>query len=306
MKFLYFIQIIHLTDAISTRNPRKDSDPTPVVQMHGMGDFANDPFGMVPLAEAISDYLGGAYVLNVQIGDTNLEDIMNGFIMNLDDQVDYFANVIRNDTHLTNGFNAIGYSQGNLIIRGYIERYNNPPIMNFISMHGPLAGVGGFPGCSIDTLLCRVFAELLGKFAYLQFIQEHLTQSNYYRDPLKIPDYLNGNHYLVDINNENSTQENIQYNENYKLNWCTLNSICLVKALKDTIVIPNESEWFGYFNDGNFNEILKFNETSWYINDLYGLYTLNTMGDVYFNVTNENHLDFSTDYLLDLVGIYFT
>ena len=58
-----------------------------MVQMHGMGDFANDPFGMVPLAEAISDYLGGAYVLNVQIGDTNLECIMNGFIMNLDDQV---------------------------------------------------------------------------------------------------------------------------------------------------------------------------------------------------------------------------
>ena len=59
----------------------KTSDATPVVQMHGMGDFANDPAGMVPLADAISEYLGGAYVLNVQIGDTNLEDIMNGFLM---------------------------------------------------------------------------------------------------------------------------------------------------------------------------------------------------------------------------------
>ena len=140
--------------------------------MHGMGDFANDPAGMVPLADAISEYLGGAYVLNVQIGDTNLEDIMNGFLMNLDDQVDYFANVVQNDVHLTKGFNAVGYSQGNLVIRGYIERYNNPPVLNFISMHGPLAGVGSFPGCPVDKAFCRAFAELLGALAYKPFLSE--------------------------------------------------------------------------------------------------------------------------------------
>ena len=46
------------------------SNNLPVVQMHGMGDFADDPFGMVPLANAISEYLGGVYVLNVQIGNS--------------------------------------------------------------------------------------------------------------------------------------------------------------------------------------------------------------------------------------------
>ena len=92
------------------------------------------------MALAISTYLGGAYVLNVQIGNSSIADILNGFIMNLDDQVDYFANVVQQDAHLSNGFNAVGYSQGNLVIRGYVERYNSPPVLNFISMHGPLAG----------------------------------------------------------------------------------------------------------------------------------------------------------------------
>jgi hypothetical protein len=47
------------------------------------------------------------------------------------------------DANLKNGFNAVGYSQGNLVIRGYVERYNDPPVHNFISMHGILFGVSG-------------------------------------------------------------------------------------------------------------------------------------------------------------------
>lgn len=274
-------------------------DPTPVIQMHGMGDFANDPFGMVPLAEAISDYLGGVYVLNVQIGDNSLEDILNGFLMNLDDQVDYFAKVVKDDPNLVKGFNAIGYSQGNLVVRGYIERYNNPPVFNFISMHGPLAGVGSFPGCSVDKNFCRLFSEFLGALAYYPGVQNHLAQANYFRDPMKIDQYLEGGIFLNDINNE------VSPNPSYNENWASLNSVCLIKALGDTVVIPNESEWYGYFQDGSFDEVLGFNETSWYNKDLFGLKTLDQNGKVFFNTTTGDHLDFETDYLLDLVGIYF-
>jgi palmitoyl-protein thioesterase len=297
------VQIV-FKPALATRPRSKNTDATPVVQMHGMGDFANDPFGMVPLAEAISDYLGGAYVLNVQIGDNNIEDILNGFIMNLDDQVDYFANVVRNDGNLTQGFNAIGYSQGNLVVRGYIERYNDPPVFNFISMHGPLSGVGSFPGCPIDRELCRAVAELLGTLAYYPSVQEHLAQANYFRDPLKIPDYLNGDRFLADINNEDSTVEP-GVNATYNSNWASLQSVCLVKALGDTVVIPNDSEWFGFFEDGTFDAVWGFNDSPWYQQDLFGLRTLDIAGRVFFNTTDGNHLEFTTDYLLELVGIYF-
>jgi palmitoyl-protein thioesterase len=276
-------------------------DVLPVVQMHGMGDFAKDPFGMVPLANAISDYLGGVYVLNVQIGNSSIADILNGFLMNLDDQVDYFASVVQNDNHLIQGFNAIGYSQGNLVIRGYIERYNNPPVKNFISMHGPLAGVGSFPNCPIEKPFCRLFAEILGLLAYHPKVQDHLAQANYYRDPYRTEEFLSIARFLPDINNEDDSK-----NSSYSSQWSSLESVCLVKALSDTVVIPKDSEWFGFFQENSFKDIWDFSETPWYLNDLFGLQTLNKAGKVYFNTTDDNHLEFETDYLLELVGLYFT
>jgi palmitoyl-protein thioesterase len=267
--------------------------------MHGMGDYANDPRGMVPLQEAISEYLDGAYVLNVQIGDTSIEDIMNGFFMNLDDQVDYFADVVKSDPNLVNGFNAVGYSQGNLVIRGYIEKYNDPPLYNFISVHGPMAGVGSFPGCAISHDVCKLFSQILGSLAYHPKVQEHQTQSNYFRNPMMIDKYLAGNTFLVEMNNEKSI------NADFASNWESLESVCLVKALADTVVIPNDSEWFGFFQDGTFEIVWVYNEAPWYSNDLFGLKSLDSSGRVFFNTTDGNHLDFETDYLLTLVGLYF-
>lgn len=269
--------------------------------MHGMGDWAKDPFGMVPLAKSISEYLGGVYVLNVQIGESSIADILNGFIMNLDDQVDYFANVVKNDPNLVNGFNAVGYSQGNLLIRGYIERYNNPPVKNFISMHGPLAGVGAFPGCTLDHNFCRAFSEVLGALAYHPTVQDHLAQANYFRDPFRSDDFKSGAIFLPDINNEDTS-----FNQAYNTNWLSLESICLVKATGDTVVIPNDSEWFGFFQENSFDDIWSFKETPWYQGDLFGLQSLDKAGKVFFDTTSENHLDFDTDYLLNLVGTYFT
>eukprot|EP01038_Epipyxis_sp_PR26KG_P006858 gene6858-9392_t len=293
-------KIIKVKD-VNTKVNVKATNALPVVQMHGMGDFAKDPFGMVPLARSISAYLGGAYVLNVQIGVNSIADILNGFIMNLDDQVDYFAKVVQSDSQLSNGFNAVGYSQGNLVIRGYIEKYNNPPVFNFISMHGPLAGVGGFPGCAIDKLACKALTEVLGALAYFPVVQQHLAQANYFRDPFKIDKYLDGDKFLVDINNEKSSSINTAYSSN----WQSLKSLCLVKANGDTVVIPNDSEWFGSFVDGTFDEVWNFSSTPWYKNDYFGLKTLDSKGKVFFNTTEGDHLDFSTDFLLDLVGIYF-
>ena len=282
-------------------NSRIGSAYLPVVQMHGMGDFAKDPKGMVPLKKAISEYLNGTYVTNIQIGANPIADIFNGFIMNLDDQVDYFASVVQSDVHLKLGFNAVGYSQGNLVVRGYIERYNNPPVKNFISMHGPLAGVASFPGCSLDSNLCRAFADILGTLAYHPTIQAHLAQANYFRDPFLIPEFEAGAIFLPDINNEDGT-----VNATLTKNFESLQSICLVKALNDTVVIPNDSEWFGYFQNNSYDLKWGTTDAPWYIDNWFGLKTLDLKKTLFFNTTDGDHLQFSTDYLLDLVGIYFT
>merc|ERR1719335_379407 len=133
--------------------------------MHGMGDFAQNPMGMIPLRKLVAQK-ANAYVHSVEIcnSPTQLsgcasQDQENGFFMTMDDQVDQFARVVRSDANLAKGFNAVGFSQGNTLIRGYIHKYNQPPVKTFISMHGVMMGVAGLPQCPMNVtglgLICR-------------------------------------------------------------------------------------------------------------------------------------------------------
>lgn len=72
------------------------------------------------------------------------------------------------------------------------------------------------------------------------------------------------------------------------------------------MVFPNDSEWFGFYKDGSEKEILQMNETSWYINDTFGLKTLDQAGKIDFYTTPGNHLDFTDDFILGLADKYFT
>merc|ERR1711959_616415 len=123
-------------------------------------------------------------------GGNIISDTINGYLMAMDKSVDVFAEKIRADPQLKGGFNAIGFSQGNSLIRGYIQKYNDPPVNTFISVHGTVMGVQAFPGCFSQGkplgLLCKTFAEVLGDLAYNPLVQNVLYQANYYRDAKKV------------------------------------------------------------------------------------------------------------------------
>jgi palmitoyl-protein thioesterase len=58
--------------------------------------------------------------------------------------------------------------QGNSLCRGYIQKYNDPPVANFLSVHGTVSGVAGFPNCDPQGLLgpvCKQLADLCGDLA---------------------------------------------------------------------------------------------------------------------------------------------
>eukprot|EP00755_Sulcionema_specki_P004822 Sspe_Gene.31098::Locus_15353_Transcript_1_1_Confidence_1.000_Length_962::g.31098::m.31098/K01074/PPT; palmitoyl-protein thioesterase len=142
---------------VGAQERRGASGRLPTVLMHGMGDSCFNA-GMKSITKAVGDNLG-SYSVCIPTGATREKDTMNGFFMTMNENVEVFAAKVRADPELAQGFNAIGFSQGNSVIRGYIQKYNNPPVSTFLSVHGTVMGVAGFPNCSPSGLRPRVQAD---------------------------------------------------------------------------------------------------------------------------------------------------
>ncbi|CAN1289888.1 Palmitoyl-protein thioesterase 1 [Linum perenne] len=102
-----------------------------------------------------------------------------------------------------------------------------------------------------------------------------------------IDDYLKGCRFLPKLNNE------IIRNSNYRERLTSLENLVLIMFDQDTILIPKETAWFGYYPDGAFATILPVNETELYIKDWIGLRTLDEAGKVKFVTMSGNHLEIS-------------
>ena len=162
----------------------------PTVTAHGMGDSCFNA-GMKEITTLVGTTLG-TYSVCIPTGN-RLTDTTNGFLMTMNENVDVFADKILKDAQLKDGFNCVGFSQGNslwcvashpnpnpspgphanpnanpnadpdpspnpnLTSRGYVQKYNGvgayPAVRNWLSVHGTVSGVAGFPNCDPDGLL---------------------------------------------------------------------------------------------------------------------------------------------------------
>jgi len=230
-----------------------------------------------------------------------LSDTMNGFLMNMDRNVEVFAAKVRGDPKLKNGFHAVGFSQGNSIIRGYIQKYNDPPVNTVIHVHGTIVGVAGFPQCNPDdNIWCKFLASLSGDFVYNMVAQQTFFQANYFRDPKKVDTDYKKYSQLAVWNNEGPGGVNQTLAENFG----KVDKFVMVKALADTMVFPNEGEWWGAFAPGDYSKVLPMNQTEWYQKDLFGLKTADKAGKIHFESTPGNHLQFSVENLYSWIDNY--
>jgi palmitoyl-protein thioesterase len=240
----------------------------------------------------IEESLPGIYVYSIEIGDTVEQDEMNGFIMNANDQIDYVCNKLSSDPKLASGFNAIGFSQGGQFFRGYVERCNYPPVHNLVSIGGQHQGVFGFPKCNAtDMTLCEYMRELLDLGAYVPFVQDHLAQADYWHDPLNEKLYLDGNIFLPDINNAHSAK-----NATYKNNMLSLNKFSMTLFTHDTMVQPIESEWFGFYVEGQDQVTEPLQATPLYTEDWLGLQEMDKGNRLDFLSVEGDHLQFSNEW----------
>ena len=298
-------------EVFSANNDGDDSQ-LPVVFAHGMGDSCFNS-GMIHIGEHTSELLGGVYVTCVPTGDSQAEDTTNGYFLNMDKSVDVFASKVAEDPKLQNGFHAIGFSQGNNVIRGYIARYNTPTVHTFVSVNGVNAGEGTVPGCFPKSTgaaaadadadsdkkepalgsVCDLLLEQATRRAYTEFAQGHSFQANYWRDPRvsKQEDYYKYSQ-LARWNNEGPNNNNQTLNENF----AKTSKFVWVMATQDSMVWPKEGEHWGCPNNADGKDpfvwpVLPMSECEWYKEDLFGLQSASNV----FETFEGDHLRFTMD-----------
>jgi len=253
-------------------------DLRPVVIFHGI---AADSDVMDEVLGWIQDALPGIYIKNVEIGDGYLDS----FFMNMNDQVENFCSQMASDSKLANGFNLLGYSQGGLVSRGFVERCNYPPVHNFITWSAPHGGQFGIPSKVTWTWL----AEWVASIPYDFWMQDEITFAEYWKDPYNLDEYLQKSQYLADINNEKDTK-----NITYKKNMMNLNNLVLFYSEIDKIVIPKQSGWFEFYepNSQNDSSVVPLKKSDLYIDDWIGLRYLDEQGRLYLDSCNCSHHDY--------------
>jgi len=190
---------------------------------------------------------------------------------------------------LSEGYNIVGLSQGNLIGRAVVEYCDcGPPVKNFISIGGPHAGTASVPLCG-SGLLCILIDNLIKLEIYSDYVQAHLAPSGYLKIPTDMEDYLKGCRFLPKLNNEIPSERNATYKERFS----SLENLVLIMFEDDAVLIPRETAWFGYYPDGAFNPVLPPQETKLYIEDWVGLKTLDEAGRVKFVSVPGGHLRIS-------------
>lgn len=231
---------------------------------------------MKSLCGSVAQKYPGTYSVCLTVADG-----ISSITQNLDKQLDEFVTAVRSDPKLANGFNAVGLSQGNLLIRAYIERYNSPKVNTYVSMCGPHGGVAKCPG--IYELFCGLWKH--------NVYGHSLAFSDYWKDPTDKATYLKENRFLADINNEKENK-----NATYKANMMSLTNYVMVEAMQDTMVEPHVSEQHAYYKWGQMTETEQLQETDGYKEDWLGLKSLDQANKLKHVTYQGNHLRWSQDF----------
>lgn len=259
------------------------SAPYPVAIFHGFGDSCSFS-GMQSFTQHISTTLQ-TYAECIEIGDGSVSSIT----MKFSSQAEAACSSLKSNPHFKGNISVMGLSQGALIARFIIESCEfDGQVKRYISIGGPQMGVGVLPRCTgLLYYLCMPFNFITRELVYSSFVQNNVGPAGYFRDPYDYNGYLQGATFLPDLNNEKNKSFGL-----VKEKFTLLEKIILVKFDDDTMIIPKETAWFGFYaSDGE--TLVRMEDMDFYKNDYIGMKILNEAGKVSFLNFSGDHLQFT-------------
>lgn len=254
-----------------------------IVLFHGLGDsccnqridhFTRTLSALLPSGNATKYY-------SIMIGDTVEEDRRRSFFDDANRQVDLVCKKLVE----LDGFDAIGVSQGGLLLRAVVTRCEGLKMRRLITLGSPHLGITAAPGCdqmsSEPKRWCRVVQRIIESSAYSPLIRYTVIPAQYYRNPKELTKYLRYNRFLADINQERRIRED------YKRRLLQLERLVLYKFSNDTVLVPSSSAWFGYMNNTtNYNNMIV---------ERIGISEMMQQGKVHLKVAQGGHSKLSFD-----------
>ena len=272
----------------------------PIVFWHGLGDSCCD--GISNLTLEMKTWYPKLFTYSIQIGDTLDQDRKSSFFGQINNQVELVCNSLKLVKELKDGFNAIGFSQGGLFLRAYVQRCNDPPVLNLLTFGSPHSGTQYLQGvanikCNQDNLNCQVMKSIIKQGVYWPIVQNKVVPAQYYKNMANLQKYLENSIFLPDINNEIG---NINYN--YSANINKLESIILVQFNNDHVLDPKESAHFGYYNTNGV--VVGLKDQEWFNRNRLGLKTMLDTNRLKFVELEGKHMEFTLEEFKNIVDEY--
>lgn len=282
-RYSRFLILALLAVTVSAKAIEQKSPYLPIVLVHGI---LSDDYGMAPTEHYIRKHMGeNVYIKNVQLGFGEITTLTN-----LHHQAEYLRKAIQKDPKLTGGFNMITHSQGGLVGRYYVERYNAPQVYTYISWGSPQQGVFGMPS-TIDNYFkwLDYMESQMHRILYSAAFQKFVGFAGYWHDTLHYDKYLRKSRFLPYINNEIDHAHAALF----KQNITSLKNMVLVMSLNDDIIEPRISCHFGFYKQGSKTEIEEMQDSAIY--DRLGLKDLNESGRLHLRLASCSHAQFQED-----------